>query len=96
MFFGLKIVGHLRGSRDATRLGVDYHRNGLLAVFGVVDGGNDHVQPMMNECVKRGYHLDVLDCDAESFLVLLGYPDYTHFSPVAVSQRKKGCRTKRN
>ena len=43
-----------------------------ISAMGVVGGGQDHGQPVMNDRVERGNQFDVLNGDAESVFVLLG------------------------
>lgn len=83
---GLEVIGDLRRGGDAARLRVDHHGGRGLPTLRVVGGGHDHVQPVMNDLVQRGEGLDVLDGDAQSVLVLLGYADHAHLPPLAASQ----------
>lgn len=73
----------MRGNGDATWLWIDHHAacSGwistvvaiiAIASFGVVGGGQDQGEPVMDYRIEGGNHFDVLNGDAESVFVLLG------------------------
>ena len=44
----------------------------VIVSFGVVGGGQDQSEPVMDDRIEGGNHFDVLNGDAESVFVLLG------------------------
>lgn len=70
-----------------------------ISAMGVVGGGQDHGQPVMNDRVERGNQFDVLNGDAESVFILFGQADHTNFAALAAVldiQGKENTRKNRD